>query len=51
MEMLLSEKYKIRQLFEKMDSKNNFLELLNFSKELSMETSSFHLKKNSWLTT
>ena len=34
MEMLLSEKYKIRQLFEKMDSKNNFLELLNFSKRI-----------------
>ena len=34
MEMLALEKYKIRQLFEKMDSKNNFLELLNFSKRI-----------------
>lgn len=34
MEMLLSEKYKIRQLFADMNSKKNFLELLNFSKRI-----------------
>tara|TARA_B100001175_G_scaffold93942_1_gene79422 strand:- start:3875 stop:5257 length:1383 start_codon:yes stop_codon:yes gene_type:complete len=34
MEMLLTEKYKIRQLFTDMNSKKNFLELLNFSKKI-----------------
>ena len=34
MEMLLSEKYKIRQLFTDMNSKKNLLELLNFSKRI-----------------
>ena len=34
MELLLAEKYKIRQLFTEMNSKKNFLELLNFSKRI-----------------
>jgi len=34
MEILLAEKYKIRQLFTEMNSKKNFLELLNFSKRI-----------------
>ena len=34
MEIILAEKYKIRQLFTEMNSKKKFLELLNFSKRI-----------------
>ena len=35
MEITLAEKYDIRQLFTDMNSKKNFLELLNFSKKFN----------------